>query len=508
MGAGAFHEGEHFVLYSLRSRGRVAVVGVLIAAVAVVAPGVAHAAAPPANDDFDTAVAVTALPFTTQEDTSAATKTSDDPGWCSGYVAAGSVWFSYTATQDGLLRATTAGSDHRTILSANTGPRGRLQSVADACDYGTGPAITLQVTAGTTYSFLVGGLDAPGGALSFALDAIAPAANDAFAAAEPVTALPFTRQADLSTATAQAGEPDSSCVGDEGIPSVWYSYPASDTARSVTARVDGSYAAVTVYAGNSLPDLTQVTCGRSGTGTAVFRTSPGTGYFLRVTAVHRGYGQVQLVVDEAPPLQPNVSVYPSNPTVFDNAGFSASSWNSIDLPLTGTWDFGDGATAPLGTETVYHRYAADGVYSVTLHATSPDGRTATVTQPVTVTTHDVGIAKFTTPAAARQGVSKPISVDVSNTRYAESVTVVLSKRTTDYWTEVGRLTLQVPARATGKVRFPFAYTFTPDDTLAGKVAFRAEVQLQYPVTDAVPADNEAISIATTVKPPASRIVAV
>jgi hypothetical protein len=88
------------------------------------------------------------------------------------------------------------------------------------------------------------------------------------------------------------------------------------------------------------------------------------------------------------------------------------------------------------------------------------------------------------------------------------VTVVLSARSTAYWSEVGRLTLQVPARATGKVRFPFSYTFSPDDALSGKVAFRAEVQLQYPSTDARPGDNEAISLATTVKPPATRIVAV
>jgi len=383
-----------------------------------------------------------------------------------------------------------------------------LQGVADGCDAGTGSAVTFRATAGTTYSFMVAGIEAPGGALSFALDTIAPAANDAFAHAEPVTALPFTRQPDLSVASVEAGEPESSCVDDEGLPSIWYSYRASDAARSVTARVQGTDAAVTVYAGNSLPELTQVACDRNPYEPTAFRANPGTGYAIRVTGAHQSFGPFQLYLDEAPPLQPNVSVSPSTPTVFDNVGFSVSSWNSIDKPLGGTWDFGDGTTAPVGSETVYHRYAADGVYPATLHATSPDGRTATVTRSLTVTTHDVGIAKFAVPASARQGDSKPISVDVTNTRYTETVTVVLSKRSTDYWTEVAKLTLQVPARATGKVRFPFAYTFTPDDALVGKVAFRAEVDLQYPSTDARPADNEAISIATTVKPPATRIVAV
>ncbi|WP_318306675.1 PKD domain-containing protein [Amycolatopsis solani] len=496
------------MLFSLRSRNRTAVVAVLTAALAAVVPGVAHAAAPPANDDFDSPAAVTALPFTTQEDTSAATEAADDPMWCEGDAASGTVWFRYTATEDGLLRATTAGSDHRTLLSANTGSRGRLQPVADACDYGTDATITFRATAGTTYSFQVSGIETPGGALSFSLGAVAPAPNDAFADAEPVTALPFTRQPDLTAASAEAGEPDSTCVDDEAQPSVWYTLPPSDAARSLTASAGGTAAAVTVYSGNSLAELTQVACGRNSVDQIAFKAAAGTRYAVRLTGARRTYGPFELVLAEAPPLDPYVYVSPTSASVFDKVGFSASSWHPIDQPLGGTWDFGDGTGAPVGTETVYHRYAADGVYPATLHATSPDGRTATIDTPITVTTHDVGIAKFVVPTSARQGESKPISVDVTNTRYAETVTVVLSKQSADSWTEVGRLTLQVPARPTGKVRFPFSYTFSPADTLSGKVAFRAEARLQYPVDDAYPADNQVISLATTVKPPATRITAV
>ncbi|NBH03696.1 PKD domain-containing protein [Amycolatopsis sp. SID8362] len=485
-----------------------AVVAVLAAALVTTGAGVAHATAPPDNDDFDGAAVVTALPFSAQEDTSAATEAADDPAWCEGSASAGTVWFRYTATEDGLLRASTAGSDHRTLLSANTGARGHLQPAADACDYGTDATITFHATAGTTYSFQVSGIETPGGALSFSLGTVAPAPNDAFAAAETVSALPFTRQPDLSVASAEAGEPDSTCVDDEAQPSVWYSVPAADAARSLTVQAQGTYAAATVYAGNSLTALTQVACDRSSSNPVAFRAAAGTGYAVRFTGAHQSYGEFKLVLAEAPPLDPDVYVSPRTATVFDKVGFSASTWNSIDRPLGGTWDFGDGQTAPVGTDTVYHRYAADGVYPAKLNATSPDGRTATVDTPITVITHDVGIAKFVVPTSARQGESKPVSVDVTNTRYAETVTVVLSKRSADSWTEVGRLTLQVPARATGKVRFPFSYTFAPEDALSGKVAFRAEAQLSYPVEDAYPADNTVVSIATTVTPPATRITAV
>ncbi|HKN55205.1 MAG TPA: PKD domain-containing protein [Amycolatopsis sp.] len=485
------------MLLSLRSRTRVVLVAALTAALAMLVPGVAHAA-PPSNDDFDNSTGIAALPFTTQQDAGEATKATDDPFWCQGYNVTSTVWFHYTANANGLLRATTTGSDHSTILSAHTGRRGDLRGVNNACGTGNNATITFRATAGTTYYFMVAGYDVPLGAVSFALDNIAPAANDNFANAEPVSSLPFTAQPDLSIASFEADEPDSTCVYDKATPSVWYAYTTSGPAHSVTARVEASGTAVTVYTGNTLPELRQVAC--AGDSPSVFRANPGTTNYIRVTGPYVNYQQVKLFLDEAPALQPQISQSPSSPTVFDNVYFSADSWSTIDRPLTAAWDFGDGTTAPSGTQPVSHHYAKDGVYPVTLNATSPDGRTATVTTNVTVNTHDVAITKFSVPASAREGESKPISVDVANTRYPESATVVLSKSDGSSWTQVGTLTLNVPARPDRKVRFPFSYTFTAADALVGKVAFRAQVQLPYPVTDARPADNEVISIATTVNP--------
>src|SRR5262249_39560524 len=68
----------------LLARARVTAVAVATAVLAVLAPGAAHAATPPANDDFDHSTTIAALPFTTQEDTSGATKATDDPYWCQG----------------------------------------------------------------------------------------------------------------------------------------------------------------------------------------------------------------------------------------------------------------------------------------------------------------------------------------------------------------------------------------------------------------------------------------
>jgi len=485
----------------LLTRARITAVAVATAVLAVVVPGVAHAATPPSNDDFDQATAITALPFTAQQDTSGATKATDDPYWCQSNDVVGTVWFQYTATEDGLLRATSAGSDRSMILSAFTGLRGDLRAVDNSCGIGTNATMTIRATAGTTYYFMVAGYDVPGGALSFAVNQIPPAANDNFANAEPITTLPQTRQPDLSTASYEADEPTSTgCYESRGLPSVWYSYSTAGPATSVTAKINGTGSTVTVYSGNSLPELKQLACASNFSQATVFRANPGATYYIRVTGQYVNYQPITLTLAEAPALDPQLNISPSDPTVYDNVSFSTSSWNSIDQPLTASWDFGDGTTAPAATASVSHHYTVDGVYPVTVHATSPDGRTSTQTTQLTVNTHDVGITKFDVPTSARDGQQKSITVHVANTRYPEQATVVLYKSGNPYETEVGRLTLTVPARAKGTVSFPFAYTFTSDDALVGKVTFRAVVELPYPEHDARAADNEVIAIATTVNP--------
>jgi len=487
------------------SRGLVALAAALL--LGMFAPGIAHAA-PPANDDFDAATAITALPFTAEQNTTEATKAADDPYWCQSYDVRGTVWYRYTATRNVILRATSAGSDRDMILAAHTGLRGELRGVDGACSTGTRYPMTFRVTAGTTYYFMISGYDSPGGALKFSLDEVAPAANDNFAAAQPVAALPFTATPDLSVASFEADEPESSCVYDEQTPSVWYSYTATGDAMSLVPSATGESAAVTVYAGSDITTLRQVACGRDNTWPpAVFRTTPGTTYHLRITATPRNYQQVSFSITEAPAFTPYMIVSPNQPTVFGEAVFQTGSYGSIDGEITASWDFGDGTTAPATKDAVRHQYKTDGTYQVTMRATSADGRTATKTGSVTVETHDVGITKFSVPTSARAGQSKPITVQLANTRYPEKATVTLYRSDGSSWTQVGTSALEVPAHPTHKVQVPFSHTFTPQDAVVGKVSFRAVVSLQYPRQDARPADNEVISIATTVRPAATSAVA-
>ena len=82
----------------------VTVVGLLLALV-----NVSPALAQPANDDFDNATVVGALPFTDTIGTADATTADDDP-FCNGNEH--SVWYAFTPTANTTIRADTVGSDY------------------------------------------------------------------------------------------------------------------------------------------------------------------------------------------------------------------------------------------------------------------------------------------------------------------------------------------------------------------------------------------------------------
>lgn len=486
---------------------KLALISTAVLGLGLVLPGLAWAD-PPTNDDLNSATVVPALPYTVAQDTSQATRAADDPFWCQ-FTNGGTVWFDYTATEDGLLRASTAGSDHETVLSANTGQRGALTSVPNACAQGSfnGATITFTARAGTTYHFMVsGGFGIPGGALSFSVQTVPPVANDNFAAAEPITALPATRDIDLSRATTEPDEPSARCLGESQPRTVWYAYTPAET-KSLTARLENFQSGLTVYTGSPLLDLHEVACGRGGFQSTLFRVTAGTTYYIRVGG-SSFLDRETLTLAEAAPLRPTLETFPSDPTIFEMTRFHAEPGEFNTAVASGAIDFGDGGSAPLSVDpnndwfgSADHHYTADGTYQVRLNITSEDGRTGTITRAVPVTTHDVSIDKFNTPGKARTGDTKNIAVHVANTRYREaSVTTELYKSEGSAWRLVGTLTLDVPARADRTVKFPFAYTFTAADAVAGKVAFRTVVRLDSGVRDARPLDNELISAPTNVLP--------
>jgi PKD repeat protein len=204
-------------------------------------------------------------------------------------------------------------------------------------------------------------------------------------------------------------------------------------------------------------------------------------------------GPITFNIDITPAPEAAFGFQPANPSVFDRIQFFNESSDPGRVGIQSVaWNFGDGTTG-IGPSPTY-QYAADGDYTVTLTATTTDGRTGSESQVMHVSTHDVAITTFTVPASARPGKTGTITVDVSDKRYPELVQVQLLKGNTQGGFDVvATLTLPVPVKS-GKhtTQFVFSYTFTQNDATLGKATFEAIATIQGP-RDALPADNMAIA---------------
>ncbi|RLK58917.1 PKD domain-containing protein [Actinokineospora cianjurensis] len=469
------------------TRLRLAATAVAALAAAALAPGTAHAA-PPSNDDFDNATAIT-LPFTEQVDPREATRAPDDPNSCL-HPANGTAWYSFTSTVD----TTLALDFHRAYVDTGvyTGTRGALALVPRSCS--TGSEIReLDARAGVTY-YLSVAANSWSWPFQFTAEVVPQPANDHFAAAETIGALPFTGQVKLAAATVEAGEPTASCDHNPGSPSVWYEYTPVETGSlvlSADAWADHN-AVAAVYTG---PERTELACVHSHHG--ILRAEAGRTLHIQFTAANAGADDVVLGLRAAEVLRPALQVSPEGASIHDEVRFDNT---SQDPEGYGTsierLDFGDGTPVVAPDRSyVYHRYAADGDYTARLTVASLGGRTATITKTIPIRTHDVAITGFDVPTAARVDATKPIDVTLANGNYTETVKVTLYRGTATGFQPVTSLTKTIrPNRTT---RFPFTYTFTAADLTEGTIVFKATAE---PTTrDALPSDNTVIAPATRVR---------
>jgi hypothetical protein len=326
-------------------------------------------------------------------------------------------------------------------------------------------------------------------------------ANDDFAAAGVIAALPFSASVDTTGSTREPGEPLAGCQHDEAG-TLWFSYTAE--ADAVLLFDTGYYysSVSAIYTGSTLAGLTEVACTDYDRSLA-FTARAGTTYWFQTGEHPPGWGTVLTVtLTVAPPPGLSLGTSPQHPSRFDQVRFSGY----VDDPANGqveswAWDLGDGTTSQDSWPS--HRYAADGTYQVSVVVTMEDGRTADATTTVDVRTHDVEVAAFDVPDVGRVGQSRPITVEIGNAAYAEVVTVELYRSVAGSYQQFerfGQLTQSVPVRPDRTVAFPFAYTFTDEDLVVGKVTFKAVAVLGGGAHDALPADNTVIAPATRVRP--------
>jgi PKD domain len=446
-------------------------------------------AAPPSNDDFDSTAVIGALPFHTYLDTRDVTAAADDPCLASS-VGNGSVWFSYTPPSDTLLRVEVYSTDYyRPTVSVYTGSRGSLTPAAGTCD----STPEFFATANVTYHFMVSSCcDADGGNTNFFLGDRGWRANDDFANATVIDGLPYFEHENPSAATREEGEP-ASCGGTT-MGTAWYAFTPTETApiSAVAARVPAYVAA---YTGSSVSTLSEVGCEYSGNRVLTFWATAGQTYFFQVSDAFSGI-PTSFGLFIAPAPQVSFYTYPSDPSTFDNIFFSHSSYDPVGHDITVAWQLGDGTVS---TEPYFsHQYASEGDYTVNLTATTTDGRVASVSSVVHVRTHDVAITKFVVPKSAHAGQTRTITVEITNSRYPETVLVGFDKTIPGGGVQnIGSVTQSVPANPNHSTPFTINYTFTNADAEAGKVTFTAYAVIQG-ARDAILGDNEAIAFPTRV----------
>ena len=445
----------------------------------------------PDNDNFAAAQAIGALPFSDSGDLAGAGTEPGEPQFCNFQQQ--SVWYSFTPGTTTALRFGIAGSDFGVVANIYRSFGSGIGSLGFTGCLGSGGTTTVTVPAGATYYFQVGSVGIGSVQANVNFDPIPPPANDDFANAVPIAALPFSDVRDRTAAALEPGEPELTGCGPISH-TIWYAYTA---ARSDVLLASGNAAGansfIAVYTGSGLGGLSEVACGSERN---VLSVVAGRTYYIQVGSYDGQDGASQsFTLDVAP--APSVAAFasPPDPSVFDTVQFSSSVFDIANGTVASQrWTFGDGATADGCCPS--HRYAADGSYTATVTVTMADGRVARSSVIVLVKTRDVAITKLTVPQSASAGQTRQLVVTVTNKRAPETVQVQLAKSGPAGWATVGTLTLTVGLKST--VDFKFSYVFTPEDAAIGKVSFQATAAISGG-RDALPADNVVTALPTKVK---------
>jgi hypothetical protein len=471
----------------------------VLAATAVAVAGLpaAAVAAPPGNDHFATATAVTELPFSETLDLTDATSEPGEPA-CQGPPEERSIWYSITPTEDVVVRARWSSSPAPSTLMVGRDTGQGFGNLADVRCHAFNEPHVFAARAGERW-YVRAALFAfsSGGSVTIDLDTVEPPPNDDFADALPIEQLPFSETVDAAGGTNEPGERTPSCSGQSGG-SVWYSYtPSSDGWVTALGPFAGQSEVVAAYTGSSLEDLVEVGCRTFGS-QFTLPVSGGTTYYFQVGGVFGTGGLLSFGLTLAPNPIAGFGYSPGDPSTFDDLQvFSGSFDPGGNQIVSHVWDYGDG-TAPTASTT--HRYAGDGDYTITLTVTTSDGRTGTTAQVVSVRTHDVAIKSFDVPASGTPGRTKQVSVGIANTRVPEVADVILYKSTpTGDFEQVGSQRVSLPVRTkNAQTKVTFTVSFTQADLAVGKVTFKASVGL-VGARDCHPADNTVIALPTLVR---------
>lgn len=276
---------------------------------------------PAPNDDFDDAIRITALNFTTGLNVGLATTAGDDPD-CYGFRS--NVWFAFTPEEDVSVAAGTFGSNYDTTLCIYTGERGNLTPVAANDDslFADQSYVAFEALAGETYYILASRWSTPHltDYLGFTLQEVEPLpANDDFDNAAVADPLPFISPVNNSGLTIDEDDPWSCIEGER--PTAWFSFTPEEDITVEALAIDGNIPWDDIegpgpgpHAVQGLPGIIAVYTGERGDLTPVacrierLRLEAQAGetyYFMVSNLLDSPYAKVLFILKEALPAAPN-----------------------------------------------------------------------------------------------------------------------------------------------------------------------------------------------------------
>lgn len=271
--------------------------------------------APPSNDAFSDATALTGTSATFLGSNWGATKEPGEPDH-HGDPGGRSVWWRWTAPGNGVLSVETSGSDFDTVLAVYTGDTvDALEPVASDDDSGFGKSslVTVSTIANTTYQVVVDGYDGAYGdvSLSFSFElTLDPPVNDDFANALLLSGSDHSVDGSNLGATVEVGEPNH--AGVTGGASVWWHWvaPSAGIVRFKTIGSDFD-TVVGVYVGESVDQLTEVASnndfGQGETSSLAFLAGKRGHYFFVVDGLQGQVGTIAMSLVFEPDVPPPVN---------------------------------------------------------------------------------------------------------------------------------------------------------------------------------------------------------
>jgi hypothetical protein len=212
----------------------------------------------PANAPFAGAEPIAGARGTVAGDNGLADKEPGEPAHA-GNPGGRSVWYRWTAPQDGAVTMDTAGSSFDTLLAVYQGQSvDQLTEVAANDDYhGQHSLVRLPATGGAEYLIAVDGFNGATGKVVLNWELCPAPANDRFARAQTICGSRGAVHGDSATATREPGEPNhAGCVGGR---SVWYRWTAPQDGQLTVDTLGSAFdTLLAVYQGQSVDQLTEV----------------------------------------------------------------------------------------------------------------------------------------------------------------------------------------------------------------------------------------------------------